>query len=168
MEQHINDHMEQKNDFDPDFFSLSLFITKFVRFVLKKEDVSSLAEDLGEINEGMSLVEFINNQIDKDFYYRAIKKLHEKSPIKSIEQARKKEEEKKREEENRMKVDSPREKPRKQDNEPLIPLDEDQKEEDVLTADEKELQKIYGDKVVQVLWMFENDEVAKDGLENGN
>ena len=38
----------------------------------------------------------------------------------------------------------------------------------MLTAEEKELQKIYGDKVVQVLWMFENDEVAKDGLENGN
>lgn len=171
MENHINHHMETKNDFDPDFFSLSTFITKFVRFVLKKEDASSLAEDLGDVKEGMTLVEFINNQIDKDFYFRTIQKLHKKTPIKfleEVEREKKKEEEKKREEEkkedNRMKVDSPR---RAKMEAPLVVMGEEEKDEEALSAEEKELQKIYGDKVVQILWMFENDEVARNAVEAG-
>ena len=158
MEEHINAYMLQTNDFSSDYFSLATLLNNFVTFVLKKKERSSLVDDkLGEIKEGMTLIEFINNQVDKEFYLRTVQKIHEKLPIRGIQEEKYREEEEKK----HMHVDLPRNADR-----PIIIKPANDDEDEQVNADEQELKKIYGEKVIQILWMFENDEVAKENLEN--
>jgi hypothetical protein len=80
--------MQETNDFNPDFFSITQMVANYVKYVIKKEPRSALDDKLGDIQEGMTLLAFVNNQVDKDFYKRTIEGLDKLKHIKDPDAAR--------------------------------------------------------------------------------
>lgn len=80
----INDIIE--TNLDPklisDLFDLASIGQKFVDFVIQKKDRSTIMNDnMGDIWDGMTLKDLINNQVDKEYYIRTLQTVQSKIGI---------------------------------------------------------------------------------------